>query len=115
MAGEFTEDKSKGFTGTLFEDVMLDPVRKVAQGEEKPGVSFTAAVKNERRGCCVITNRSTMKWVEDALRIFEQVKDDGYTHAQITLVDKSGLVLLIIILHCIIMKIKLFMILIRLI
>lgn len=96
MAGEFTEDKSKGFTGTLFEDVMLDPVRKVAQGEEKPGVSFSAVVKNEKGEIIgVITNRSTMKWVEDAfLRIFEQVKDDGYTHAQITLIDKSGLVLM---------------------
>lgn len=96
MAGEFTEDKSKGFSGTLFEDVMLDPVRKVAQGEEKPGVSFSTTVKNDKGEVIgVITNRSTLKWVEDAIvRIFEQVKTDGYTHAQITLVDKSGLVLL---------------------
>lgn len=96
MAGEFTEDKAKGFSGTFFEDVMLDPIRKIAQGEEKPGVSFTAQVKNEKGEVIgVITNRSTMKWVEDAfVRIFDQVKDEGYTHAQITLVDKNGLILL---------------------
>lgn len=95
MAGEFTEDKSKGFTGTLFEDVMLDPIRKVAQGDEKPGVSFSAVVKNEKGEVIgVITNRSTLKWVEDAfVRIFDQVKDDGYTKAQITLVDKNGVIL----------------------
>lgn len=96
MAGEFTEDQSKGFSGTLFEDVMIDPIRKLATGQDRVGTSFTTVVKNEKGEVVgVLTNRSTMKWVEDAyVRVYDQLKADGYGHAQMVMIDKEGVVLI---------------------
>ncbi|MBN8537885.1 MAG: hypothetical protein J0M15_12595 [Deltaproteobacteria bacterium] len=96
VSGEFTEDKIKGFVGTYFEDLHPDPVRKLAQGGDYVGASFTSVIKNKNGELVgVITTRSSTKWIEDSLvRIYEDLKRDNLAHTEITIIDKKGVVLI---------------------
>ncbi len=96
VSGEFTEDKSKGLTGTYFEDLHSDPVRNLAQGGDHIGASFTSVIKNKTGEFVgVITTRSSTKWIEDSLvRIYEDLKRDNLANTEITIIDKKGVVLI---------------------
>ncbi|MCB0368673.1 MAG: methyl-accepting chemotaxis protein, partial [Bdellovibrionales bacterium] len=96
ISGEFSEEKSKGFVGTYFEDMQMDPIRKLAQGSDQIGTSFSAAIKNDKGEIVgVITNRSSNKWIEDSIkRAYEVLKEDGLDHSEITLLDKNGFILI---------------------
>ncbi len=93
MAGNLTEDKAKGFTGTYFEDLQVDPIYGLALNQPKrTGVSFSAPITNELGDIVgIITNRANNKWFETEMAAawdMMKVKD-----AEVTLVNKEGFVI----------------------
>lgn len=96
MAGKATEDKDRGFTGTLVEEFGLDPLMKIATDQDRLSVGFSAAVKNDAGETIgVITCRSNVKWLEDGLiRSYKSMKEAGYPSSEYYLLNKEGVLLI---------------------
>lgn len=96
VEGKFTEDKSKGFSNTLVEDFILDPVASRAFGTDKVGSSFTTRIYNDNKEVVgVITNRVNPIWFEnEAVRLYQSLKSEGLVSTEITLINKEGNIIL---------------------
>lgn len=96
VAGEFTEEASKGLTGTYVEDAHIDPVASAATRSEAYGTSFSAPLRDKNgRMIGVITNRANFKWIEyEAQSLYRDLKNRGLASTEITLLKKDGTVLL---------------------
>lgn len=95
VQGRFTEDKSKGLTGTYFEDVNVDPIVSEVYGEKRIGTSFSAIIKDKTgKPIGVISNRAGSRWFEGELEAtFDAVMAQGYTHSSVTLINAKGIVI----------------------
>lgn len=95
MAGNYTEDKSKNFTQTYFEDALIDPVTAAALGKEKLGSGFSTAIYNSKGEVSgVITNRANFSWVEAELsQVFSVLKEQNLHSTEITVINKNGFVI----------------------
>lgn len=92
---KWTEDKANGFSGTYFDDIQLDPVLEKAYGQKRTSTGFTTVIKNEKgEKVGVITNRANNKWFEaEMTNMFNKYKEDGHPDTEITIINKSGLVI----------------------
>ena len=92
MDEKWTEDKTKNFSGTYFEDLHLDPIYDLAYGAKKTGTTFSTVIRNtkgEKVG--VITNRANNRWFEgEMITIFEKEKESGLDDAEVTILNKDG-------------------------
>jgi methyl-accepting chemotaxis protein len=95
IAGQFTEDKEKGFSGTYFEDFMMDPLMKAAFNEDRLGSSFTAQIKNEKGNVIgVLTNRAGKRWMEkELIATYQLLQSKGLHRPEVTVTNKEGIVL----------------------
>ena len=95
MAGEFTEDKDKGFTGTYYEDPHLDPVTKLGLGEVRVAAGFTTVIKDANdKVVGVISNRSSTKWYDtELLNYSKRMKISGKDNIGITVATAKGSVI----------------------
>ncbi len=96
MEGNFLEDNQKGFTGTVFVDLHLDPIVSEVYGGNKYTTLFAAPIKDAQgKSIGVICNRANFKWVEDLIpNFYESAKSNGYPHLEAQVINKQGLVLL---------------------
>jgi hypothetical protein len=88
----FTEDPTKGFTGTFVEDIMIDPLTTIAYRKKKIGLSFSAPVRDEDgKLIAVMTSRSSLRWIEERFAdLYEDVKLEGLAAAEFVLLNKKG-------------------------
>lgn len=90
--GQFTEDAKRGFTGTHFEDVHLDPIIKSALGNDELSTGFSTTLKDDKgKVVGVITNRANLRWMEGELSVsFSALVSEKVPDAWITVVNKDG-------------------------
>jgi methyl-accepting chemotaxis protein len=95
IAGQTTDDKDKGFSGTYAEDVQLDPYTTQVFGTNRLGTSFSTAIKDAKGAVIgVITNRAGSRWFEVAFReLYGVLKKSGFPHSEITFLGKDGTLL----------------------
>jgi len=95
IASRFTEDATKGFAGTFVSQPMIDNVSTAAAGKKMYGNAFTALVKTSTGAPIgVITARAGIRWIDSAiLSLHRFLSADNMESAEITLLDKSGVVL----------------------
>lgn len=95
VAGKYTEDKEKGFTGTFVEDVKIDPYITEVYGEKRLSTGFSTIVKDSKgKPVGVITNRASTRWFEGAfLDSYGGLKKQGISLASMTLLGKDGTLL----------------------
>lgn len=96
MNGQFTEDKSKGLTGTFVEPFIRDPLLNLAFGRASYATGFSSAITDEKGQVVgVITNRTQTKWFDSiATDIYRNLEKSGMKSADIFLIDSKGYVLL---------------------
>lgn len=94
VANRFTEEKEKGFVGTYFEDVHVDPYVTEVFGEKRPGTSFSALIKDKSgKPVGVVTNRAGSRWFEgELITTLEAAVAQDYPHAAVTLLNSKGVV-----------------------
>jgi len=94
--GKFTEDKERGFAGTFFEDAQIDRVMSEVYGRPMYGNSFTTVVKDKSgKFLGVLTARAGFRWVEgEFVQLYEKLAKMGLKSAELTLLDKNGVVLI---------------------
>jgi methyl-accepting chemotaxis protein len=92
VAGKFTDDISKGMTGTFVEDPSFDQMVSDVYGEQRYGSSFSTAIRNEKGEIIgVISNRAGSRWFEaEVQKTYLTLKEKGLLDAEITLLDKTG-------------------------
>lgn len=95
LAGTFTEDKAKGFSGTYFEDVHFDDLISEIYGQKTPATSFSAQLKDKSgKVIGVISNRANSGWFEGALEDgYRAIDEMGYDRGDVILMGNSGLFL----------------------
>ncbi len=95
LSGSFTEDKNKGFMGTSFEDVNVDPYISQTLGKKSIATSFSAQVKNAQGEVIgVISTRASARWFEGAFQeVYSSLKDAGFGHSRMVLLSKDGTLL----------------------
>jgi methyl-accepting chemotaxis protein len=95
MAGQFTEDKAKGFVGTYSESVNFDPLVETVYGKPSLGSSFSAPIKDEAGNViAVISNRAGIRWIGVAFKeIYSKMKASGYDSTELSLLAKDGTLL----------------------
>ncbi len=95
MAGKFTDDKAKGYSGTYFEDPHVDPLLKAAVNEDRVMTGFTTTIKDGNGQILgVISNRANSKWIDtELIPIYEDLADDGETKVRVTVSNKEGLII----------------------
>ncbi|NBX18375.1 MAG: hypothetical protein EBR09_13520 [Proteobacteria bacterium] len=94
VKGEWSEDKARGYTGAVVEDLQIDPVSSALHSATLHGMSFSRPVVNaEGRVAGVLTARASVRFIENELRsFFEILQSSGLRSAQIMLLNKEGLV-----------------------
>lgn len=92
MAEKTTDDKSKGLTGTYLDDWSKDEYQKLAFGEDRLGIGFASAVKDEKGNVIgVIMNRAGSKFVESEVQAkYESMYDSGYRSIEFSIFNKQG-------------------------
>jgi len=91
LSGQFTEDKAKGFTGTYFDDVELDPVLKVAFGEDRYGATFASSIKdNKGEVIGMIVNKTNTRWYDFAVEDIYKEIESKYPNIELTILNKNG-------------------------
>lgn len=95
VAQQYTEDKEKGFVGTLVEDAQIDELTSLAYGKQMYGNSFTSLVKDVNgHPIAVITARPGFRWVEsEFVYLYKRLAREGLKSTEINLLNKSGVVL----------------------
>lgn len=93
----FTAPGNDISTGTFIEDVHLDPDVKAAyQGDDGLTLGFSAPVYQSGNLIGFWTNRTKFSLVEEIVRsTYAELKASGYAHAQLTLLDGQGHVLVV--------------------
>jgi len=96
LEGKFTEDKDKGFFGTYVEGWLIDPVAKIAFGENRVHSSFTAPVKDAKGNIiAILTNRAGSRWVEgEFIGMYKDLEKQHKEQVGFYLFDSEGYVLL---------------------
>jgi len=94
VAGNFTEDKQKGFVGTYVEEVQTDPYVSEVYGEPRPGSAFSALIKDKQGAPIgVVTNRAGSRWFEAELAtLSETAYSQGLSRPILSLIDARGVV-----------------------
>jgi hypothetical protein len=92
MAGRFTEDKAKGFTGTYFEDANYDPNVAMVYGGEHYGTSFSTQFKDTHgKVIGVITNRANFKWAGAEFKNqYDALQTKGFVNTDLVLINRGG-------------------------
>ena len=92
ISEKYTEDKSRGLTGTYVEDPGFDKIVAASYGEARFGSSFSTAIKDAAgKTIGVITNRAGARWFElEIQKTYLSLKEKGLKDAEITLLDKEG-------------------------
>lgn len=95
MAGNFTEDKSKGFSGTYVENFHKDQVLKEVFGKEMVANSFTTVVRSPQgKVVGVITARAGFRWVgNELLSAYRDVQGLTGVAPDVHLLAEDGLIL----------------------
>lgn len=90
--GSFTEDKTKGFVGTLFEDAHIDPYVKAVYQKDVLTTGFSAPVKDASgKVIGAITNRANFKWVEhEYAKVRRNLVSRGMDQSALHLFNKEG-------------------------
>ena len=93
MAGNFL--KSDRLTGSCVEDVSVDPVVKDIYGGEGLVLGFSAPIKDPSGKIIgVWNNRADFALVEEIFKAaYQELKGEGITSAELTLLDRQGRVL----------------------
>lgn len=93
---KFTEDKSKGFSGTYFEELRQDELMALAFGQKKPMSGFSAAIKNSKGEFLgVISNRAGSRWFErDFISNYAEFELMNKPSVRFQVFNKEGLLLL---------------------
>ncbi|WP_413942921.1 methyl-accepting chemotaxis protein [Bdellovibrio sp. HCB-162] len=95
IAGQTTDDSSKGFTGTYVEQPQNDFYIHQVYKEDRKANSFSAIVKDSHgKVIGVLSNRANFKWVEDELNsAFHNHQSKGLSSVLLTLVGPDGNIL----------------------
>lgn len=93
--GRFTDDSAKGFRGTLVTDALRVPAIEKAYGGNRWGNLFVTQVKDETgRPVGVLANYANWIWVcTEILTVYKQMHLQGYTDAEIDILNKDGVVM----------------------
>lgn len=95
IKNEFFEDKAKGLTGSVVEDMQIDPLTSALTASTQYGLSFSRAVLNsDGRPVGVLTARASLRFMESELRgTFDILQSSGLRSGQIYLMNKDGLLM----------------------
>jgi methyl-accepting chemotaxis protein len=93
---KFTNDKEHNLQGTFAEDPQFDLLVKEAYGRQSYGSGFSAPIKDSSgKVIGVISNRAGSRWFEgDFVDLSHAMKQKGVEEFKITMLDKSGVVLI---------------------
>lgn len=93
--GQYSEDVKKGLVGAYVEDAQVDPVSSLVYKREQFGNGFTSLVTDSSgKALGVLTVRANFKWVEREFQsLYNQLKKDSLGTSEMTLVNKSGFVI----------------------
>jgi len=93
--GKYTEEKSKGFLGTFFEDAQIDKLVSEIYGRPMYGTAFTSQVKSDTGALLgVLTARPGFRWVEgEVMGLYRQLQTEGLGSTEITLLNAAGTLL----------------------
>jgi hypothetical protein len=97
LGGSFSEDASKGLSGTFVEDAAIDSLSSLAYGANRYGVSFSTLVKDSLSGKVlgVLTARTDFQWAEKEFQEFSHfLKTNGMASAVLTLTNGGGYTLI---------------------
>ncbi len=91
-AEKFTEDSTKGLTGSYFEDAMVDPISSLAYDTARLGISFSTPVRDAQgKAMGVLTTRVSLRWIEYEFRyLYESLASEGLGNAELMLLNKKG-------------------------
>jgi methyl-accepting chemotaxis protein len=92
----YTEDKTKGITGTYVGPVGIDSLTQALTGQPQYGLHFSTLVKDASgKNLGVITSRSDFAWVEDIAKfVADRLVSQGVKSSNIKMVDAHGTVFL---------------------
>lgn len=92
---EYLEDKGKGLTGSVVEDVQIDSMTSALFAGTQYGMSFSRSVVNsEGRITGVLTARVSLRFVESELRgVYNALQSGGYRTGNSLLINRDGLLL----------------------
>lgn len=92
LAGQFMEDRDKGFVGTHVSEVGVDPISTELYGEKRYGNAFSTLVKDASGAVIgVLSARANFVWLEKEVVLFyKRLKSGGFPGAELTLVDRKG-------------------------
>ncbi len=95
MNDKTTDAKDKGFTGTYFESVQIDPYTTEVFSENRLGNSFSAAIKDSTgKTIGVVTNRAGSRWFEVAFKeVYKSLKKTDNPSSILSLYQKDGTLL----------------------
>jgi hypothetical protein len=92
VKGQFLEDKAKGLTGSVVEDIQVDPISSALLGSTQFGMSFSrAVVLPDGKPVGVITARTSLRFIETELRgVFDLLQSAGLRSGQAMLINREG-------------------------
>ncbi len=95
VKNEYLEDKAKGLTGSVVEDVQIDSMTSALFAGTQYGMSFSRSVVNsEGRITGVLTARVSLRFVESELRgVYDALQSSGYRTGESLLINRDGLLL----------------------
>jgi methyl-accepting chemotaxis protein len=90
--GHFTEDALKGFKGTYFESIQLDPWRAMVFGGNPQGSGFTTVIKDASGGVTgVLTTRANSRWFSGVFKgLYATLQQMGFAHSELMLASPTG-------------------------
>ncbi len=92
LAGETSDEKSRGFSGTLVEDFIFDTHATEVYGNTRYTSTFAAQMKNKKGEVIgVICNRANVKWISfDFQLMAKNFSEMGYKDFKLGLLDSKG-------------------------
>lgn len=95
LSGQTTDDKGKAFSGTFFEDFILDPLAQAGFNEDRHGSSFSTAIRDSNGQIIgVISNRAGKRWFENELLVAARnLQDQGHKDIGISVANGKGLLI----------------------
>gem|GEM_PF-694254 len=90
--GQYLEDKAKGLTGSVVEDIQVDPLSSALLGSTQYGMSFSrAVVLPDGKILGVVTARTSLRFIETELRgVYELFQQVGLKSGQAMLINREG-------------------------
>jgi methyl-accepting chemotaxis protein len=92
LSGRFYESADKSFTGTVVENLYIDPLVKTVYGDEGLSLGFTAPVRDSDGNVIAIwKNIAKLSVVEEIVQAtYRNLKSRGLASAELTVVDGKG-------------------------